>query len=340
MALIFTIGLTSLWPISIGLSVIYLIWRRNEIRVPQSRTFIFGIFGIAAIILATVIYSPTDAKGVAIYHAATILLVPILIVNIKSIRWWLIVLSGVQIIWVIYEFSNGVHRPSGLSDNGSSLGIFGLMALNPLSVLVIGLSLSRTALLGLAIFAVLRNRRIIWIMLILTFAVHVSMQLWIRPERLSSGSVIQAVELRIDVIAGESRQRLFDPTPIPTGSEPHTSKPDRELKPFGYGYGGYVTATGKIQPHNIYILSVWELGILAIPFWMLIVFLAWKSRNPYMIVPAILALNVDEWFTLSEGIFYLGAWHIITRDLTIGLTIAHVRRILIMWRSSPILHKR
>ena len=260
-----------------------------------------------------------DAKGVAIYHAATILLVPILIVNIKSIHWWLIGLSGVQIIWVIYEFSQGVIRPSGVSDNGSSLGIFGLMALNPLSALVIGLSLSRTALLGLTIFAVLRNRRIIWIMLILTFAVHVSMQLWSEPERLSSGSVIQAVELRTDAIVGVSRQVLEIPTQTIQA---------RELKLFGYGYGGYVPATGKIQPHNVYILSIWELGILAIPFWMLIGFLLWKSKNPYMIVPAILALNVDEVYTLSEGIFYLGAWHLITRGLTVSLTLERIGLIL------------
>lgn len=316
MGIIVAIGLTSFWPISTGLAMFYLYRNRSTIKVHRGiNTYL--ILTISAIILFSSLRAYPHS-GTGIYHASVIALAPFVIANWRFNTRWINLLAGIQIIWMITEYSNGAVRPSALSDNASALGIGALMAFTPLNALAIGLSLSRTALLGFAVFAVLRNRKAIYILLLLTIVVHVSTQLWTQPKRFSIDNVIYSMELRQEAIEGTATEAIATDVIIQ----------ERNLNAFGYGYGGYVPSTGRIQPHNVYILSVWEMGFLAIPFWIILAVLLWRSRNPYMAIPALLALNVDEWYTLTEGIFFLIVFHQITRNLPVGLTFGLDKRIL------------
>ena len=316
MGIAFTLGLTSLWPIAIGLALIILWIRRNDSYKFEDLTAVKIVLAIAAIVLVTSLWS---GNGAGFYHASAITLAPILVIKLGSVKRWINLLAVIQIVWISIEFLQGVHRPGGISDNGSALGILGLMSLTPLSALMVGMSLSRTALIGFALFAVFRRSRMMYVLLAIAIVAHIFLQLTTDPNRFSIKSVNYSIDLRVATIDGTSTESTPAITAIPN---------ERKLSVFGYGYGGYVHKTNRIQPHNIYILSVWELGIFSVPFWILILALAWRSRNPYIAILFILALVVDEWYTLTEGVFYLVAFHLSTRNLPYSLTVKPVIPIL------------
>ncbi len=81
-----------------------------------------------------------------------------------------------------------------------------------------------------------------------------------------------------------------------------------ELKWYGYGFGGFCQNTGTPTPHNVYELSVYELGVLAVPFWfcvlMLVRLVAWRVWLPL----AVLAFFTDDLFSIPEGIYISAIW--------------------------------
>lgn len=81
-----------------------------------------------------------------------------------------------------------------------------------------------------------------------------------------------------------------------------------ELKWYGYGFGGYCQNTGTPTPHNVYILSLYELGVLVVPFWiclfMLVRKVAWRVWLPL----AVMAGFTDDLYSIPEGIYVVAIW--------------------------------
>lgn len=329
--MIVTIGLTLFWPLSIGLALFYLVRNRDTVKLPKTLNAKL-IYAVATIIfVSSLVAFPYSGSGM--YQAAAIMLAPIIVANWNVNARWFNLLAGVQLIWIAVEFTNGEFRPSALSDNGSALGVGALMAFTPLNALLVGVSLSRTALAGLAFYAFLRQSGIVWLLLILAIIAHIFVQLQVQPGRFTSVNIEHSIDNRIAAIDGTNTELATRPVdPIePKG---------RSWQWYGYGYGGYVEATGVIQPHNVYLLSYWELGVLAVPFWILLLILAIRSRNLFLAVPALMALVVDEWYTLTEGVFYLLVWHEITKRQRFGLTRETVSTILTRTQAAARVAKR
>jgi hypothetical protein len=280
---------------------------------------------ISAVLLPSVFYSPAVAKSV--YYVAAIWLVLLIVQNPpKHSRLWIFVgmVVTVQTVFAVWTYIDGAPRQEAtqlISRNASAFGISGLAIPHMIwTVPLIGLSLSRSALAGYLLFAVLRNSRRIWLLTASIIAVFIVISFVTNQESrigLSSSAdtpvnfnptnqkIVSSVELRYSAVTGNTPEK-----PRECGElQP------RKLRLFGYGYGGYCLSTGLIQPHTPYVSTIWELGILAIPFWIAVMWLWWQSRNMYLLVIAGVALFADEFYSSIEGVFIIAGFHLATRTL-------------------------
>lgn len=283
--------------------VYYVWWHKNNVNFRLS----LSVCLLAGIIFISGTYSLNSTK--AAYYGFSILVCHFILQNPpskRSLSVSLSILFGVEIIWGLTEYLGGVMRIRALAPNASALGLYALSTpLNPLAGFLVGLSLSRTALIGIVLFALLRNKLTVYTIAVMIIAVHVFTAIMVGPARITPENWLATANRREAAIEGNSTE----PQPRPVAIHA------RELRLFGYGKNSYFFSTGQSQPHNIYVLSVWELGILAIPFWGLIVWLWWKSRNWYLLVIAPMSLLVDEWYTDVSGPFVLLVYHFSTRGL-------------------------
>ena len=314
MGIALVIGTTEYWIISVGIFTLLLLYRQKNLQALRVNRLILSL-----VVFFTVIslYSPSPVKG--IYYAASIYICAVIInsnPSRKHIITTIFLVSITQIAWGIIQYTQGMARISGVTQNASAMGIMSLSYLpHPLAVIVTGLSLSRTALAGIACFAVLRNTKVVWGLFTLAILIHLSVNLILNPAYLTPSGLLNASDRRPGVFTSlELRKDLINGSTAETVPDVEIQK--RQLSLFGYGHHGYALSTGLFQPHNIYVLSVWESGALAIIFWILVVALWWRVRNPYMLILLPLGLLVDEWWTDVEGVYAVTLMHLMTRRMS------------------------
>lgn len=196
-----------------------------------------------------------------------------------------ILLFGLGIIALFEIWLMNDHRPETLFvKDASVLGLSGMAFLNPLA----GIAGSRTAVAGMFLFAAVSNRMIIWMFagtaFLMLFAPIILNHDPVAEFRFTPEGLEQAQELRSEILT-----------------------PDKIHPPwYGYGYHSYVLETGLQRPHNIYVLSWYELGVLSIPLWLLVLIAIWRYlpvRSSAVLL--IIGLNTDELFARPEGLFVI-----------------------------------
>src|SRR5690606_29943566 len=123
------------------------------------------------------------------------------------------------------------------------------------SAVLSGLSISRTALLGAGLLALTGKRFII--PFVVLASISIATTLLTNPSRLSLETISDNWSVRNDALHGVTSEA--NPT-----DNPVTPK-EVEWRWYGYGWGQYYLATGQVQPHNIFVRSWHELGLLTIP---------------------------------------------------------------------------
>lgn len=319
LGLVVALGTTKLTSFSLALILCYVILQRKRlgrITVPLPVWILAGSVGITAL------WSPEPGKPV---YAACVVLACWIAFKALPRRGFLIgvyVVVGAQIGIVLWQYVViGESRPAGISRNASVIGVAGLMGL-PVGVMAIsgGLSLSRTAMIGAMIVSFRNSQyRIAGISLIV---IAVSVGAIVTPERLFKLETIEKhAELRIGAIKGNSTETL-------PGN-------DLEVRPVewrwqGYGWGNYYFQTGRIQPHNVFVKSWYEMGVLVVPFWGALVWLWWRGGKDWWLVALMLTVGMltDELVGSVEGVYMLLGYAIInSAGATSGLPTRAYRRI-------------
>lgn len=205
-----------------------------------------------------------------------------------------------------------ISRPHGHHMNATLFGMFGFSIAFyffwPVAVLggsFLAFSGSRVLLGAMWIFVLFeRSKRATFLAVIYTITFLVVM-LTQSPERLTVDGISSAVELRFEMATEISQEQLdakYDDLRCGERSDP-------EFSFFGYGFGGYCYATGQPTPHNSYLLSIYELGmLLTVPFWILIFLLARKIRLKVWLPLVLMAFFTDDLFFTPEGIYVIALW--------------------------------
>jgi hypothetical protein len=79
---------------------------------------------------------------------------------------------------------------------------------------------------------------------------------------------------------------------------------------YGIGYGNYNQTFNLQAPHNIWILSWYDLGIFAVLFWTILGFAIWKFRVFHFLPLAFAGLTTPELFFDPEGIYAIALYHL------------------------------
>jgi hypothetical protein len=119
--------------------------------------------------------------------------------------------------------------------------------------------------------------------------------------------------VRIENIAGpqpgatvipESRQAVLD-----FYGEAAPPWRDPRLSWLGYGWGQYVSATGLVRPHNVFVLGAYELGLFGLVLVCGAGWCLWKGVIPWRIALVLLALwqLVEEPLGRPEGLYLTAA---------------------------------
>jgi hypothetical protein len=175
----------------------------------------------------------------------------------------------------------------------------------PVGFVVVGLSLSRTALLASGIVAIASRNRFVWLAFLLAVTIQIPLGLLITPERYQISGIWQDVERRESLITGESTDDDFSEITPVNPSEP------RVWSVFGYGLGNYTLETGRGIPHNMFVLSFWELGIFSVVFWIGVGWLWWcYSRSLTLLVVFVTVGSLTpEFLSRIEGLFMILGLH-------------------------------
>lgn len=225
----------------------------------------------------------------------------------RSSKSFLVVILIVA-LWQLLTFENRAH---GHSINAAVFGMFGMALVLysgwPVALLgsvILSTSIARISLVVLWIYTLLDRRLKTISIVIFTTILFGLVGLWQTPHRMNFSGIEKSVQLRLETVSGYSDELLeksYDDGRCGV-------RRAVELKWFGYGFGGYCHNTGTPTPHNTYKLSVYELGLLAIPFWfcvfMLVRRVAWRVWMPL----AVLAFVTDDLFSTPEGAYVVAIW--------------------------------
>ena len=309
MGLILVFGTTGLWHMALGIAAV--------------RVILFGgwtykiswpVLALASIIGVTAIYSPNHFWPV--YAAGSILICHLIVQNaprLSEVKLWLAIACILTLIQGSLDYLSGASRVSPLHANASLMGMMGMSApLTLWGMLFTGFSLSRTAIAGYWLYAVLLNRKAGYGLAVAASILFVALTMAVSPARITLAGVAQSTDLRVDTITGDSVEIV----PDGHGGLIDASEGDVELRwPWwGYGYAGYTASTGRLQPHIAYVLSFYELGMLSVPFWGLLAWIWWRSRNWYLLGLAPISLLVDDFYRI-EGIYMVTMLHLFTSSL-------------------------
>lgn len=236
---------------------------------------------------------------------------------------------GVGIVMILHmilawsQLFDGIKRPDGLTPNASVLGMAGFAAIqaSPVSGLfgafVLGMSGSRTYLTSVALMGLWwlwkRDSLKVGIAIIagltaITVAMHMDILGRFYPLDNSCDSGKSCSEGKGLIATYERRENLNNPEntepvenpgrpkEIHVADNPVTPTLWKHLRshPFGFGYRDYNHETSRSLPHNQFVLILWELGWLAVPFGGLILGMAWKNRSSW---PWLISFLPGLWLT-------------------------------------------
>lgn len=307
LGLVVGLGTTKLLSFAISIVLGYLILRqRHRIQVP------FILWLIVVPIAVSALWSVDPGKP--LYMACTILIAYLAYRTLPRSRFriGLYAIVAAQIGVVVWQYWSGeFSRPNGFSRNASVLGLAGMWGLPLLPMAIMGgISGSRTAILGALILG-LRSRRAMISSMVLVL-VFLCVTLTFYPQRLGLDGLRQSYALRVAAIEGDP----IEPNP--------TSKPV-ELKEvewhwYGYGFGQYYLATGHIQPHNIFVRTWFEMGLLSIPVGYALVWLwsemargnGWRAHDwLFLLTACATGMLTDELIGSFEGVYMVLGYVII-----------------------------
>ncbi len=219
---------------------------------------------------------------------------------------------GLLAIFAIYQ-TTVMTRSVGIHMNASMLGQTALVFM-PIYWIEIGLaaaillavSVARSPLIVLLVFGVMIRQRYYMILIVFTVAMFIVFGSISTPERLGISGMFSSFEDRSETITGLSESDV---------TEKYSENPklcgefrEIEYKQFGYGFHGFCESTGQPRPHNIYVLSFYELGVLFLPFWAAIFYAARRLSLVQILPLLILGLVTDELFGRPEGVYLIASW--------------------------------
>lgn len=298
--LVLAAGTTRLWFLADLFLILIVLWRgRREFHSHWTVTSLAGIIGVTAL------WSPDPLA--AILTAWRIIALYSLVYSFRLTRQAKFGVGLVLVLQLAVTLTQlDQHRLFGLSFNASNMGQAGLVfmawpGIGPFAALTLGLSTARSAALALVIYTVLRRSRYVWTWAIVAALIFVGVTLWQSPERISPAGIEKAVSMRSDLDAGvPSLENITGEVELACGRP----RP-RSWQVLGYGYHGYCVSTGLQRPHNFWILSFYDLGVLFFPFWAVLFIAAWRLKHP--MIPALLALGLitEELFARPEGVYLI-----------------------------------
>lgn len=295
LGLVIGLGTTKLAAIAFAITLTYVILHRKRVRIPGMLWLVIACVGVTAL------WSPEPGKPVLQCCAIIMAYMAYVTLPRKRAAWGISLIAVAQIGVMVWQYIvDGDLRPTGLSRNASVIGLAGMyaMPLFPMAVMG-GLSLSRTALLGGAILTVLNIRSPRYIVAGVTLAaISLTVGYIVTPERYYEIARISAdTELRVAAIDGTSSEIVNIPDPLPVNPV--------EWRWYGYGFGNYYFHTGQIQPHNIFVRTWYELGLLSIPLFYALLWLwaEWGRDWRFLILAVTAGMLTDELIGSVEGLY-------------------------------------
>ena len=304
------LGFTHIWPAGIFILVGLLLWKRYFIWWNK------WLVAASGIILISSIWSDDPVSG-ALYFITLNVLYAVWkspIDKRKLFRWGMILTLGIAMLAQIEITWFGDIRPEALSKDASILGLSGMSFASPLA----GFSGSRTAVAGIWLFAILTLRWTPFILAIVATLALFYAALFV-PESVQRFT-IEAVQ------HADSLRDTISVSPV-------------EAPWYGFGYHSYNFETGAQRPHNIFILSWYELGLLSIPFWTFVLFSIKLAAIPWRIIAIFIPVGLltDEFFARPEGLFVIFSLGLMAYYWPARIThLARIRARIKIWRDVPV----
>ena len=217
------------------------------------------------------------------------------------------------------------ERARGVMLNAYLLGEIGLlmffMSNNKYSritsaIYLVG-SLTRSTIFIALIYALISKNKKLFIE---TAVLFISMLVIITAKdssfRFTPLGIKTSIEIRYSTLVADTKNGTRDIVIDSFENPPKYNKPEFNI--LGYGLGGYLQATGIQRPHNFYLLSYYELGIISIYLFGLLVYMFYKKKINRNIFISLLLL----------GLF--------TEDLLIRPEIQYMTTALFIMASYPI----
>ena len=295
--LIVALGATVLWFLADLFLVLFVTYRGKEhFRWHWIPASVAGILALSAI------WSPDPAAG--LMAAVRIICLYSLLASAKF-SWRPVMLVMAVHLGIVFWQIGFTGRPYGLTTNASQLGQISMVLIQspaaPIAALTLGFSGARVAAAGLVLIALLDRSKHVWLYSLLAGAVFVVFALQTDPNRILPAGIQQSVEWRESLNEGQATpQDIADELRLACG-EPR----ERAWSVLGYGYHGYCASTGLQRPHNLWVLSWYELGVLAVPLWALVFYGAWKIRSPQLLALLAIGMVTDESYARPEGFYTL-----------------------------------
>ncbi len=271
----------------------------------------FYIWGVLFIVAITSIYSPEAFQGMT---TALRILILALILPTYKYRYKFKQMTGTLLIilaLIAIGQSAFMLRSNGIQSSSSMLGqvafvyapIFWVQ-ISLAVVLILSLSIARSPLVALILFAVITRKQYFLALAGFAAVIFVIYAAISTPGRVTFSGIKFAVTERIETVTG------FDDKALESRYADKICGEFREEKitMFGYGWNGYCKSTGQPRPHNIYALTIYELGIIAIPFWLFILYGAYKFGFWKLAPLFALGLVTEELLGRPEGIYLIAIW--------------------------------
>jgi len=298
LALTIAVGTSSFWPIAWLIPLAEIL--RKRIKPPVSIRYFLG-FTVAIVIVHVAGYE---------YAAAWLATVFGLIICRSVLRqplnvWPLAVMALVHTTFILWQYFNGIERVTGLQHNASILAFAGF-SLFPYGAIVAGLSLSRTVLIVTGLFALMTKSRVILGAFLLTVVLSVGVGMIVTPERYGLDGIDRDWRNRMLAITGSNHTEdavISERINVPTVP--------REWSWSGYGWNKYTPSTGKVAPHNMFVLAWFEFGIISILFWAALLKL-WKVASSdwrLLLTVVVIGLFTVDLYSRIEGIYVVLGLH-------------------------------
>lgn len=297
--LFLTLGLTNLWPVAdIGLVLLLVRKEYRTLSIPSLFTRIPPLWFLACTCLSLPVLlggsldiAPFGTVGFLLRSSILILLLGYLskYQSASKFEFWAgaFAVIVIQIVTVIFQRFLFAPIPHGIANSSSILGL-GSAALivspvGPLALVPLSLSLSRT-FVGVVLLSGVwfRSKPIL-----LYGMIGLAMLLLVSPDRISFEGVTNSLDDRA----------LLNSPPV-------------EWVWYGIGLSNYNQTFDLQAPHNIWILSWWELGVFSIPFWLLLAGLLVRFRLWHFIPIVASGLFTPELFFNVEGTYALALWQV------------------------------